>query len=376
MTAAAAAAELGPRPRTIASPRAQILAGWAISRVVVLGYAAAVQEFGLGMRRWQPGFSRYPFELLNRWDSHWYREIASSGYLILPHHHSDTAFFPLYALVLRLGGSGPGALTTGLLVSNLALLVALLLFYELARTWVPEALACRAAIAAAVFPFGVVFSMLYPESIAFALVAGACVAALRGRWGIAAVAAFTAGLTRPEAFLYALPLAAEAWRQRSSLPGRRAGLAIAAVLAAPVGVATFLLALWQRTGSPTAWFAAERTWGRQVSFAGPIHAVAKLVHGSPWLYRDAVVWLVLIAVLVAARRAGVPRVWFATGLAVVCLPLWSGSFESMSRYGLLALPAFVGIASLVRTRQQALLALAGAALLTFAVVSSLAAVAP
>ena len=38
----------------------------------------------------------------------------------------------------------------------------------------------------AIFPFGYVFSMAYPESVVLAAIALAGVAALRGRWGLAA----------------------------------------------------------------------------------------------------------------------------------------------------------------------------------------------
>ena len=49
-------------------------------------------------------------------------------------------------------------------------------------------------------------------------------------------------------------------------------------------------------------------------------------------------------ILAAARRAGTPLPWLAGAAAVIVLPLFSGSFESIGRFGLLALPVFWGLA--------------------------------
>jgi hypothetical protein len=54
--------------------------------------------------------------------------------------------------------------------------------------------------------------------------------------------------------------------------------------------------------------------------------------------------------LVLAHRAGAPRGWVLLGALIVILPLGSGSFTSDARFGLLALPAYWGLAWLCRTR--------------------------
>jgi len=47
---------------------------------------------------------------------------------------------------------------------------------------------------------------------------------------------------------------------------------------------------------------------------------------------------------------GAPRAWLASGVAIVVLPLFSGSFTSIGRFGLLAPPVYWGLASLGRHR--------------------------
>jgi len=341
------------RAYSVSRGRLLVIAAWALSRAYVTGAAVAIQLFGIALKPWQPGWAHH-FALLVRWDGHWYRTIAASGYLILPGHHSDPAFFPLYPLVLRIAQPlGLSENAVGLVVSNVASLGALLLLRELALEWVGDETATRTAVLLSVFPFSIVFSMVYPEGLGLFLILGAALAARRGRWGVATVAAFAAGLTRPEAVAYAIPLAGIALSQRRVLTGTRAGVAAAAVLAAPAGTATFSLYLWQATGSATAWQASERTWGRPGGLGAPWHAFAALVEQpSPWLYRDTAATVLYLAGLALAYRAGVPRTWVAAGAAVVLLPVLTGSFESIGRYGLLAPAAFAGFASLLRTRRR------------------------
>jgi hypothetical protein len=98
---------------------------------------------------------------------------------------------------------------------------------------------------------------------------------------------------------------------------------------------------------PLAWSQAEHAWGRQFSplgFVGPlVHLPSALAHNA-WLARDVVAFAVYVVLLVAARRAGAPLPWLLGAAAVIAVPLFSGSFESIGRFGLLALPVFWGLA--------------------------------
>jgi len=67
-----------------------------------------------------------------------------------------------------------------------------------------------------------------------------------------------------------------------------------------------------------------------------------------WLLRDALFCLAYVVILFVAYRAGVPRGWIAAGALMVLLPLETGSFISVARFGLLALPVFWGLAVLAR----------------------------
>ena len=174
---------------------------WLGSRALVFATALTAQALRWPKPGWYPSLEGHHLALLTTWDGRWYRMVASRGYLAIPHHQSDTAFFPLYPALLRAAhATGMSLDTAGLLLSNAALLVAICALYELARCWCENGAARRAAVYAAFFPVGYVFSMVYPEALVLAAIALAGVFAHRRRWSAAAVAAAVAALTRPSAF--------------------------------------------------------------------------------------------------------------------------------------------------------------------------------
>lgn len=315
-----------------------LLGWWLTGRIVVIATALAVKP---------------TIWTLDRWDGRWYRMVAHYGYLLVPGRPSDPAFFPLYPILLRavhLAGVGWGA--AGPLLSNAALLAGLGLFYALTRELFGKSLARRATTYLAIFPIGYVFSMTYPEAVVLALVAAAPLAALRGRWWTAAVCAGAAALARPEGLFVALPLAGIAWQQRHRLAPAERGAAIASVLAPAAALASYPLYLANVLDDPFAWTRAEHVWGRQFGIMGLPAAFEHLpavLRSDPWLLRDVVFFFLYLGLLVAAGRVGTPRMWLLAASAIVVLPVFTGSFESVARFGLLAPPLFWGLAGLARS---------------------------
>jgi hypothetical protein len=326
-----------PRVVTLPRPPRWLVGWWAAGRLVVVATALAVHP-----SVWTLGW----------WDGRWYRMVARDGYLLVPGRQSDPAFFPLYPILLRgVHALGIGWGVAGPLVSNLGLLAALVVFHALTRELFDPALARRATTYLAVCPLGYVFSMTYPESVVLGLVAGAALAALRGRWWLATACAAAAALARPEALFLALPLAGIAWRQRRTLDAAQRGAALAAALAPGAALASYPLYLATVLHDPLAWSRAERAWGRHFRPFGAIDAfrhLPSMLGQNAWIARDVVCFALYVALLVAARRAGTPPTWIAAGAAVVVLPVFSGAFDSIGRFGLLAPPLFWGLASLTR----------------------------
>ncbi len=331
--------------------RRRILVWWLVSRVLVLASAAAIQIEGF--RKWHPSFLAHPFVVLGMWDGRWYRTIAERGYLLIPARGSDPAFFPLYPVIERVAHTvGLPYVLSGVLVANVGFVIGLLALYELGREFLPEPDARRAVVYLAVFPFGFVFSMAYPEGVVLPLVVFAGLFALRGRWFVCAMCAAAATLARPEAILLVLPLAAVAVRGWPKLDTWSRSRAVAAVLAGPAALISFSAYLGWTLNEPLAWSKAEHAWGRSFALTGVYRAVAQLLTApkdhNQWIYRDVVFCAGYLLMLLVALRARVPRSWILAGAGMVLLPLTSGTFTSEGRFGLLALPVFWGMAVLGR----------------------------
>lgn len=340
-------------------PPRWLVGWWAAGRLVVIVTALAVKP-----TVWT----------LDRWDGRWYRMVARGGYLLVPGRQSDPAFFPLYPILLRaVHSAGIGWGVAGPLLSNLALLVGLGLFFMLTRDLFDEALARRSTTFLAVFPLSYAFSMSYPESVVLVLLAAAPLAALRGRWWVAAACAGAAALARPEGLFLALPLASIAWQQRSRLSAAARGASVAAVLAPAAAVLSYSLYLDKVLHDPLAWSRAEQAWGRRFRIDGAYRAFTHLptvLGHTPWLVRDVLCFFLYLALLWAARRLGTSKAWLAAAAAVVILPVFTGAFDSIGRFGLLAPPLFWGLAWLAKdARSQRLVCGVSLVLLVGATVS-------
>jgi hypothetical protein len=326
------------RGLALAPPPRWLLGWWAAGRVAVIATALALRPTA-----WT----------LDRWDGRWYRMVARGGYLLVPGRQSDPAFFPLYPILLRgVHALGVGWGIAGPLLSNAALLLGLGLFYALTREIFSEALARRSTIYLAVFPLSYVFSMTYPESVVLVLLTAAPLAALRRHWWLAAVCAAGAALARPEGAFLVFPLADIARRQRDSLSPARLGAALTAVLAPVAAIASYSLYLATVLHDPLAWSQAERAWGRRFAITGIFRAFTHLpsaLGNHPWLVRDVICFFLYLGLLYAARRVGTPPAWLTAGAAIVILPVFTGAFDSIGRFGLLAPPLFWGLAGLTRS---------------------------
>lgn len=324
--------------------RAWLLGWWAGGRALVFGTALVMHALG---PRGLVGHDERTHLLgaLGTWDGRWYRTVAANGYLLEPGRQSDPAFFPLYPMVLRLlHATGIGYVASGIILSNVMLVAALVAFESLTRELFGARFAHRATVYVAIFPMGFVFSIEYPESLVLFAIALAALAALRRRWLLVAVITALATLARPEVLFASLALVPLALQERSSARG----LALGAVLAPVAALASFALYLQLTLHDAFAWTHAERAWGRKFTPLGLYRAIEHLpsaFDGNAWVARDIAFFVLYLALLWIGWRAGVPAAWIAAAVPIVVLPTFSGSFHSVGRFGLLAPALFWGLAA-------------------------------
>lgn len=355
--------------------RREIAGWWAASRAIVIAATLALHWLRVPRGYFGAHIFRHALGPLESWDGIWYRHIAAHGYLLVPGHQSDPAFFPLYPLLLKIihaarMSTGAG----GVILSNLLFLAALIAFDEFGAEIFTRTLARRATLLLAVFPTSYVFSMVYPESLVLLAFALAGLFAVRRRWFACAAAAAVAALARPEGILLVFPIAACAFARGRQLQPNERGRAVAAILAAPAAAISFPLYLGWALHDPLAWSRAQHAWGRSFRLDGIALAVRHLggdIGRDAWAIRDIAFCLLTLALLVAAKRAGAPLGWILLGALIVLVPLGSGSFASDARFGLLALPAYWGLAWLCRTRWRFAFAIGVSAVLLAAATVSL-----
>jgi hypothetical protein len=279
-----------------------------------------------------------------RWDAKAYVDIAHDGYGTVP---ANNAYFPLYPFLMRVlatlfGGSDDAYLIAGVLISNLALLVALAYLASLVAIDHQAAGGIRAALYLLAFPTSVFLSVVYPESLLIALSIGAVYHARRGEWLPAAVLGALAALTRP--FIgaaVALPIAIEAYRRS----GPRAALAAATPpVSALVG---WLVVLWRITGDPKAILTAEANWGvgPSLPFAAFTDLFNPNVYGFPYFVLG---FSLLIGALVVLSWRFLKPSLAAYATVVFLISIATGSLTSSPRYYLSVFPAFIVLALVAR----------------------------
>lgn len=319
-----------------------LLAWWLVSRALVLAALTLGNWLAWGdylLFLGEPiGISDHVGHLLGAWDGNWYRDVATNGYLYDPSRPSNVAFFPLYPLLIALLGQiGLSPLVAASLIANLSFPLSLVAFHELGRRLLPAPAAYRSAVFLAIAPLSYAFTLSYPQSLALLLVSLAALAAYERYWLAAGICAFLAAFARPEALWLAIPLLGLAWQEWRQ-EGGEWPRALATAAAPALGLAAFPLYLYYATGELSAWSKAETYWGRHFSLDGPVHAVAELSARLPdiWNWRDAILLGAYVTLLALALRTPLPRTWLAASAIVICLPVMSGSFGSIGRFGLLA----------------------------------------
>jgi hypothetical protein len=307
----------------------------------------------------QPGLS--PLEVWARWDSEWYLLIAERGYgaddaflgLPVPYHRGDDAgFFPLYPLLVRsVAALGPSTLLAGVLVSNLALLAALAVLWEMTRRDHGEAVAGRAVWILLAFPTSFFLSAVYAESLLLATLLGAIMLARARRPLLAGICAALCALAKPTGVLVLVPLVIELWPNDgagaaagSSIPRRlrRLAMAVAPVLAALGGWALACQAIY---GDFAPFLARQARWRGPTS--GPWRAFVRYfdsprIHDAHHSTIDLVCALLFLAALpVIWRRLRTSESAWAT--VAILLPLGS-SLWSFTRFAASIYPFHVAVA--------------------------------
>jgi hypothetical protein len=324
------------------------------------------------------GVPRAIYVLGTGWDASWYLQVLQAGYVRSGVGFWALGFYPGYPLLGALvywpvnlvhhgAGTvlGPAAL---LVTSNVCLVVAL---WALWRLYVPllgrQATLVGSALLLAA-PGSVFLSGAFSESPFIAATALAMLAAHRGHWAWAGLAAAVACLLRPHGALILLPLAV-LWAQAPVRPPLPTVVGLGALLA---GAAAFPAYTWMAFADPLLYsHVKEQGWG--VRLENPAVVLASTgrwaAAGAGWLvgreadnlpqFAGAVNYGALAVTNAVAAFSAVVAAFLSWlrlpashalwAVLMVVVPLLSGIGNSPTRYALSAWPIYYFLGSLFRT---------------------------
>ncbi len=330
-----------------------------------------------------------PFSTLwnswNCWDTSHFLSIASQGYT---HQPTNTAWFPLYPLLARIGAIFTrDAFTSGLLISNISGLVMLVVLYRLVEEEFGKEQAERTILYISIFPSAFFFSAMYSESLFLSLIIIGFYNMRRGHWWIAGLCGFLACLTRSTGILFTLPFLYEYLQQRN-FNLRAIRLNILAVCLIPAGMVTFAIYCYLQFHNPLLFLQVEVGWKRYLRFPwhGIKEAVVMLLQNSKvilgfYFLRNmleliSVFFILTILVLSFCGPWRFSRSQWSYGIFAVAAFLFLISFPidgnpnplgSTTRYLLAVFPAFIIMAAIGKNRTFNLLyiSISGALLFFF-----------
>ena len=288
-----------------------------------------------------------------RFDALHYLRIAASGYATT----SLSVFYPLFPALVRLTAPALGGnlLAAAFLISNLACLLLLIVFYRLmVAEGMAQATAQRALLYLVFAPVGVFLLVPYTESLFLLLSLASFHAARRGRWGWAALAGFAAALTRLQGVVLTLVLGWEILEQAGRSLARlkwRGLLALTPML----GAALFMAArAW--AGYPPIGEVLQTVWHRYAAVPGYglVLAVGRIVQGQayPMEYLDLFYALLMLGLGIwVLRRLPLSYTCYLWGMLLLNLSQFQQGdpLSGQSRYALALFPAFIGLAELGRS---------------------------
>lgn len=301
------------------------------------------------------------FNSWQQWDAAVYVRIAQSGY----QPPFDFAFFPLFpaliALVAHLTGNW-SYLTAGMLVSNVALLGALFILYQLAVDIGGEQVARRVLLYLCIFPTALFFFAAYNESLFVLLTAGTFLALRRQHWWLAGILGGLAALTRTAGALLVIPYLYELWLARESLwtNWRKLAWRLIPLVCIPLGTAVYCLYCGEMTGNPVIFVAVQYHWSHQFTWPwqGIWQALFELFWNQPFgsfnqvhvlLDLSATLGFILLTIVGRKRVRPVHTIWSGLLFASILFSSTVAQHDSLisnQRFVLEMFPAFITLALL------------------------------
>jgi len=269
-----------------------------------------------------------------QWDGGYYYNIAQKGYILF----NDFAFFPLYPALISLIPSN--TLFSGLVISNLAFLLFLKIFYEFLKNSYSKQTAKNTIFTFLCFPTTFFAVAFYSEGLFLFLVIFAFVLMYKNKTFESALVIAFASLARFVAvfliisIFYNLFKTAKVWSSKTLL-----------ILPSTFGILAYSIYLFAKTNDPFIFANTQSFWQRSVSdpistMIGHLWQIAANPIAPLDKYFDLAVTAGFLAILIWGAKKIPSSLWIFSML-VILIPASTGTLTSMPRYVLGALGTFI-----------------------------------
>lgn len=317
-----------------------------LSLIGVWSREVLTEHHGIGM---QNHSSNVWLNIWGVWDSGYYMYISQHGYSVFTATSdivakTSYAFFPLYPLLMNLGGVLVGDnFLAGVLISNISLLIASVFLYKLVRMDLDEVTALKSVKYLFLFPTAFVFSGVFTEALFLALAVISFYCARKERWFWAGMAGFLLALTRNLGVFIILPLCYE-YLSKKDFDISKIKKDILFLLLIPFGFFLFSAYNYFLTGDFFAFLTvlSDKIWGRHLTNPLLIIYESFLTNNSFVLFNVSFVSSVIVVLLIMIKKISFSY-WFFSMYSII-IPLLASDIShmtSMSRYILVAFPLFI-----------------------------------
>ena len=275
-----------------------------------------------------------------------YLGIAQDGYA----YQFTQVFFPLYPVLIKLFSylTFGNFLLAGLLISNLAFLCGLIIFFRLVKEIYDEKIAFWSCLFLLVFPTSFYFGAVYTEGLFFLLITSSFYFYYKKKIILACLVGSVASATRL-AGLFLAP----------SLIVKRDLKSLIPILVVPLGFIVYVLYLKIEFNNPLYFLSAQPVFGQERSATDIVLLpqvfwrylkILTTTHGLP--FANAAFELLSTIFALVILLIGVKKVkieWLIFSIIAVLVPTLTGTLASMPRYILVAFPIYIILAHVKNT---------------------------
>jgi hypothetical protein len=279
------------------------------------------------------------FELHARWDSNWYKSIVEHGYHYAgPGQLSNIVFFPLYPILVKAAGFLllGNFLAAGWLVSALALVLAAVYLYRLAREFHKDIELFQVILFLLIFPTAFFFNAIYTEALFLLLSVATFYYVLKKNYWLAGLLGLAVALTRVTGVLLFLPLL---WEYYSAQRGKLTAKQIASLLLIPLGTISFFLYHYLAFGDFFLFFKVESWWGRAFRPSMDHFLMLTQAASANFLLDSLFVVFALVATYFVWKRLRPSYALYM--LLTILVALSTGTLMSIGRYIAVLFPIYL-----------------------------------